>query len=57
MKTLKCMFQAGSPFYTTAPSCCVPASHCHLSATLQNMSNTVESYKTMEMWFDFLSHF
>ena len=29
----------GSHFYTTtAPSCCIPASYCYLSATLQTMS-------------------
>ena len=29
----------GRHFYTTtAPSCCTPASYCHLSATLQTMS-------------------
>ena len=29
----------GRHFYTTtAPSCCIPASYCHLSATLQTMS-------------------
>ena len=25
-------------YTTTAPSCCIPASYCHLSATLQTMS-------------------
>ena len=25
-------------YTTTAPSCCIPASHCHLSATLQTTS-------------------
>jgi hypothetical protein len=29
------------PCTTTAPSCCIPASCCHLSATLQTMSITV----------------
>ena len=28
-------------YTTTAPSCCIPASYCHLSATLQTMSITV----------------
>jgi len=28
---------------TTAPSCCIPASYCHLSPTLQTMSITVVS--------------
>ena len=29
----------GRHFYTTtAPSCCIPASYCHLSVTLQTMS-------------------
>jgi len=32
-------------------------SHCHLSATLQTMHIIVETYKTIEMWFEFLSHF
>ena len=32
-------------------------SYCHLSATLQSMSNIVEIYKTIELWFEFLSHF
>ena len=36
---LWCMLQGGSHLYTTtAPSCCNPASYCHLSATLQTMS-------------------
>jgi hypothetical protein len=36
------MLQAGRHLYTTtAPSCCIPASYCRLSATLQPMSNTV----------------
>jgi len=30
-------------YTTTAPSCCVPASYCHLSATLQIMSIIVVS--------------
>ena len=25
-------------YTTTAPSCCIPVSYCHLSATLQTMS-------------------
>ena len=28
-------------YTTTAPSCCTPASYCHLSATLQTMSTNV----------------
>jgi len=28
-------------YITTAPSCCIPASYCHLSATLQTISITV----------------
>jgi len=32
-------------------------SYCHLSATLQTMSIIVETYKTIEVWFEFLSHF
>jgi len=28
-------------YTTTAPSCCIPASYCHLSATLQTTSITV----------------
>jgi len=31
--------------------------HCHLSATLQTMGIIVENYKTVELWFEFLSHF
>ena len=32
-------FKRGRHLYTTtAPSCCIPASYCHLSATLQTMS-------------------
>ena len=39
---LWCMLQAGRHFYTTtAPSCCIPALCCHLSATLQTISITV----------------
>jgi len=35
------MLQAGCHFYiTTAPSYCIPASYCHLSATLQTISIT-----------------
>jgi hypothetical protein len=30
-------------YTTTAPSCCIPASHCHLSATLQTISIIVVS--------------
>jgi hypothetical protein len=34
-----CMLQGGRHLYsTTAPSCCIPVSYCHLSATLQTMS-------------------
>jgi len=32
-------------------------SYCHLSATLQNTSITVETYKTIDLCFEFLSHF
>ena len=32
-------------------------SYCHLSSTLQTMSIIVETYKTVELWFEFLSHF
>jgi len=32
-------------------------SYCHLLATLQTMSIIVETYKTIELWFEFLSHF
>ena len=28
-------------YTTTAPSCCIPASYCHLSATLQTINITV----------------
>jgi hypothetical protein len=39
---LWCMLQARPPFFTTtAPSCFIPASYCHLSATLQTMSTNV----------------
>jgi len=35
-------YKRGRHFYTTtAPSCCIPASYCHLSATLQTISITV----------------
>jgi len=35
-------FKRGRHLYTTtALSCCIPASYCHLSATLQPMSNNV----------------
>jgi len=33
------------------------ALYCHLSATLQTMSIIVETYRTIELWFEFLSHF
>ena len=32
-------------------------SYCHLSATFQNMNIIVETYKTIELWFEILSHF
>ena len=32
-------------------------SYCHLSATLQTMSIIVETYKTIELGFEILSHF
>ena len=36
---LWCMLQAVRHLYTTtAPSCCIPASYCHLPATLQTMN-------------------
>jgi hypothetical protein len=39
---LRCMCKRGCNLYTTtAPSCCIPGSYCHQSATLQPMSNTV----------------
>jgi hypothetical protein len=39
---LWCMLKVGPPFYTAAALlCCVPPSYCHLSATLQTMSNTI----------------
>jgi len=35
-------YKQGCHLYTiTAPSCCIPASYCHLSATLQTISITV----------------
>jgi len=33
-----CCKQGRHLYTTTAPSCCIPASHCHLLATLQTMS-------------------
>jgi len=32
-------------------------SYCHLSATLQTMSFIVETYKTIELGFEFVSYF
>jgi len=32
-------------------------SYCHKSANPQTMSINVETYKTIELWFEFLSHF
>jgi hypothetical protein len=32
-----CCKRGGHLYTTTAPSCCIPASYCHLSATLQTM--------------------
>ena len=32
-------------YTTTAPSCCIPALYCHLSATLQTISITVVNFK------------
>ena len=55
---LWCMLQAGRHFYTTtAPSCCIPASYFHLSATLQTMTITVVILNTIDLSFEFLSHF
>ena len=35
-------YKPGRHFYTTTePSCCIPESYCHLSATLRTMSNIV----------------
>jgi hypothetical protein len=36
-----CCKRGGHLYINTAPSCCIPASYCHLSATLQTMSNSV----------------
>jgi len=43
-------------YTTTAPSCCIPAPYCHLSATLQTISVTVVNLQTVELCFRFLSH-
>ena len=43
-------------YTTTAPSCCIPVSYYHLSATLQTISITVFNWQTIELWFEFLSH-
>jgi hypothetical protein len=46
---LWCMLKVGPPFYTAAaPLCCIPPLYCHLSATLQTMSNTVANLQ--ENW-------
>ena len=48
----------GRHFYTTtAPSCSIPASYCHLLATLQTISITVANLQTIELCFEFLTHF
>jgi len=44
-------------YTTTALSCCIPASHCHPSATLQTISITVVNLQTIELCFDILSLF
>jgi len=44
-------------YATTAPSCCIPASYCHLSATLQTMSIIVVNSQDNRAVFVFLSHF
>jgi hypothetical protein len=44
-------------YTTTAPSCCIPAPYCHQSATLQTISITVVNLQTIELCFEFLSHF
>jgi len=31
--------------------------YCRLTATLQTISIIVETYKAVELWFEFLSHF
>ena len=46
-----------SLYTTTAPSCYIPASYCHLSATIQTISITVVNFQTIELCFEFLSHF
>ena len=37
-KTTQCRKWSCHLYNTTAPSCCIPASYCHLSATLQTIS-------------------
>ena len=32
-------------------------SYCHLSPTVQTISIIVDTFKTIELWFKFLSHF
>jgi hypothetical protein len=36
-----CCKQGGHLYATIAPSCRIPVIYCHLSATIQTMSNTV----------------
>ena len=51
-------YKRGRHLYTTtAPSCFIPASHCHLSATHQTISITAVSLQTIELCLEFLSHF
>jgi hypothetical protein len=52
-----CCKQGRHLYTTTAPSCCIPALYCHLLATLQTMSITVVNLQTVELCFEFLSHF
>jgi len=48
------MLKVGPPFYTAAaPLYCVPASYCHLSATLQTISNSVANFQENRAVFRF----
>ena len=44
-------------YTTTALSCCIPASYCHLSATLQTMSIIVVNLQDNRVEFRILSRF
>jgi hypothetical protein len=46
-----CSKRGGRLYTATTPSCCIPAPYCHLSSTLQTMSNTVTNLQENRVGF------